>query len=147
MPAGPREIEQRSERTLNAWETLAPEKSFGGMTLAQFRVVVQATRDARRRIDDLEAQLRQAMADREAADEAFVAKAQLVVNGVLADPTEGITPPSTKPSATPARANASPASRAGRPPRPSRNHPPTTAPAVLHTGRTAGAFTHHAGAQ
>jgi hypothetical protein len=89
MPAGPREIEQRSERTLNAWEALAPEKSFGGMTLAQFRVVVQATRDARRRIDDLEAQLQQAMADREAADEAFVAKAQLVVNGVLADPTEG----------------------------------------------------------
>jgi hypothetical protein len=48
----------------------------------------------------------QAIATREAADEAFLAKAQMVVNGVLADPTEGATARFTRRSATPERANA-----------------------------------------
>ena len=74
---------------LNAWETLAPNKSFGGMTLAQFQAAVQPAQTARQRIDDLEDQLKQAQADRDRADEDFLAKAQLVVAGVLADPTEG----------------------------------------------------------
>ena len=89
MVASPKETEQKIERMLNAWETLAPAKSFGGMTLAQFRAVAQPALDARARIDDLEDQLKQALADREEADDAFLLKAQLVVNGVLADPTEG----------------------------------------------------------
>ena len=74
---------------LNAWETLAPTKSFGGMTLAQFQAAVQPAQAARQRIEDLEDQLKQAITDREHADEQFLAKAQLVINGVLADPTEG----------------------------------------------------------
>ena len=44
---------------------------------------------AREQIDDLEDQLRLAKAARARADEEFLAKAQLVVAGVLADPTEG----------------------------------------------------------
>ena len=74
---------------LNAWETLAPDKSFGGMTFAQFKGAAQPALDARARIDELEDQMTQAIAAREAADDAFNDKAQLVVNGVLADPTEG----------------------------------------------------------
>ncbi len=74
---------------VNAWETLAPNKSFGGMTLAQFQAATQPSRAAREQIDDLEDQLRQAMANRDRADADFLAKAQLVVAGVLADPTEG----------------------------------------------------------
>ena len=77
------------QRMLNAWETLAPDKSFGGMTLAQFRAATQPSMDARQRIDDLEDQLKQALADRDRADEDLLAKAQLVVNGVIGDPTEG----------------------------------------------------------
>jgi hypothetical protein len=88
MPS-PNVTEQRIERMLNAWRTLAPTKSFGGMTLAQFEAVAAPAQAARQRIDDLENQLTQAITDRENADEAFNAKAQLVVNGVLADPTEG----------------------------------------------------------
>lgn len=74
---------------VNAWETLAPAKTFGGMTLAQFQAAVQPSRAAREQIEDLEDQLRQAQANRDRADEDFLAKAQLVVAGVLADPTEG----------------------------------------------------------
>jgi len=45
--------------------------------------------DARAQIDDLDDQLTGAINAREEADTAFAAKAQQVVNGVLADPTEG----------------------------------------------------------
>lgn len=88
MPS-PKDYEQKIERMLNAWGTLAPDKSFGGMTLAQFEATVAPARASRQRIDHLEAQLAQEIAARDAADEAFAAKAQLVVAGVLADPSEG----------------------------------------------------------
>ncbi|MDT4897100.1 MAG: hypothetical protein QOH25_2177 [Acidobacteriota bacterium] len=89
MPTGPKENELKMERMLNAWETLATGKSFGGMTLAQFQAAAQPAQAARQQIEDLEDQLTQALATRDAADEAFLAKAQLVINGVLADQTEG----------------------------------------------------------
>lgn len=89
MPASPKNNEEKIERIINAWATLAPDSTFGGMTLAQFRAIAKPAQDARTRIDDLEAQLKQATADRDAADDACLAKAQMVVNGVLADPTEG----------------------------------------------------------
>ncbi|HWT01730.1 MAG TPA: hypothetical protein VN256_15900 [Pyrinomonadaceae bacterium] len=77
------------QKILNAWETLAPDKSFGGMTLAQFRAAAQPALDARQRVEDLEDQLSQAQTDRDRADEDLLAKAQLVVNGVIGDPTQG----------------------------------------------------------
>ena len=89
MSKSPKGNEAKIERILTAWKTLAPAKSFGGMTLSQFEAAAQPARTARARIDELEDQRKQAIADREAADEAFAAKAQLVINGVLADPTEG----------------------------------------------------------
>ena len=89
MPTNPKTNQQKMERMLNAWETLAPGKSFGGMTLAQFQAAAQPAQAARQQIEEIEDQLTQALATRDAADEAFLAKAQLAVNGVLADPTEG----------------------------------------------------------
>ena len=88
MPS-PKDNEQKIDRMLNAWQTLAPAKSFGGMTLAQFEAAAAPSRDARSRIDNLETQLKQEIAARDTADAAFAARAQLVVAGVLADPTEG----------------------------------------------------------
>ena len=85
----PKDIEEKMDRMLNAWQSLAPAKTFGGMTLAQFQAVIQTSKDARQRIADLEEQTRKAIADRDAADEVFNAKAKLIVNGVRADPTEG----------------------------------------------------------
>jgi gas vesicle protein len=89
MPNSPKENEQKMQRMLNAWQTLAPEKSFGGMTLAQFQAAVQPAQAAREQLADLEDQIKQALTDRDNADAAFQAKAQLVISGVLADPTEG----------------------------------------------------------
>jgi hypothetical protein len=89
MTATPKDNLLKMQRILNAWETLAPDKSFGGMTLAQFRAATQPSLTARDRIEDLEDQLRQAQTDRDHADEDSLAKAQLVVNGVVGDPTEG----------------------------------------------------------
>ena len=89
MPNNPKGNEQKMQKMLNAWETLAAAKSFGGMTLEQFRAAAAPAQAARQRIAELEGQMTQAINDRDAADAAFNAKAQLVVNGVLADPTEG----------------------------------------------------------
>jgi hypothetical protein len=86
----PRKIEDKIARFLNAWQELAPAKSFGGMTFDQFQAVVAPAIEARERIEDLQDQLTQALNQRDVADEAALAKIQLVVNGVLADPTEGI---------------------------------------------------------
>jgi hypothetical protein len=86
----PRKIEDKISRTLNAWEELASAKSFGGMTLTQFQAVAAPSKAARERIDDLQDQLTQAINQREAADDITLAKIQLVVNGVLADPAEGV---------------------------------------------------------
>lgn len=88
MPS-PKEIEEKIERMLNAWRTLAPDKSFGGMTLAQFEAAAAPSLAARRKIEELENQLAQQLAERGTSDDAFNAKAQLVVAGILADPSEG----------------------------------------------------------
>ena len=89
MAGSPKTTAERIEKMISAWRTLAPEKSFGGMTLAQFEALAAPSLDARRRIDDLDHQRAQASTERDHADETFNAKAQLVVAGVLADPTEG----------------------------------------------------------
>lgn len=86
----PKRIELRMERILNAWETLAPAKVFGGLTLTQFQAITAPAIAVRDRIEDLEDQLRGALAAREAADVAVIDKVALVINGVRADPTEGL---------------------------------------------------------
>jgi len=88
MP-NPKKMEEKIERMINAWRTLAPDKSFAGMTLAQFEAAAAPSRTARQKIDTLEAQLAEAYADRDGADADFDAVARRVVAGVLADPTEG----------------------------------------------------------
>jgi hypothetical protein len=85
----PKGIEERLERFINAWATLTPEKSFGGMTLAQFKTVCAPSSEARTEIDELQNRLTRALANRDAADDSTAVKMQLVVAGVLADPTEG----------------------------------------------------------
>ena len=89
MPNSAKDNEQRMERMLNAWRTLTPDKTFGGMTLAQFEASVARSRAARQKIEDLSDQLTDAHAEREAADEVSAAKIRLVVNGVHGDPEFG----------------------------------------------------------
>ncbi|MCA1618022.1 MAG: hypothetical protein LC795_01630 [Acidobacteria bacterium] len=84
-----KKTEEKIERMLNAWRTLAPDKTFAGLTLTQFEAAAAPSSAARRKIDALEAQLAEAYAERDRADEAFETRAKQVVAGVLADPTEG----------------------------------------------------------
>ena len=91
--ASPKDKELKMQRMLDAWKSLAPGKSFGGMTLAQFQAVAQPAIDARQQITDLEDQLTKAISVRDDADDVFAEKATLVVNGVRADPTEGVNGP------------------------------------------------------
>ena len=74
---------------LNAWRTLAPDKTFGGMTLAQYEALVTRSRTARQHIEDLDDQRAQVVTERDAADDAVTDKSKLVVAGVLADPDFG----------------------------------------------------------
>jgi hypothetical protein len=85
----PKDTKEKLARILNAWRTLAPDKSFGGMTLAQFEAACAPSSTTRALIAELEDRLAQAHADRDAADTVTASKLQLVVNGILADPTEG----------------------------------------------------------
>ena len=89
MPVNPKGNIEKLERIENAWRTLAPEKEFGGMTLAQYTEFVNACRNARNTIGELENQVKEAMNFRDSSDEIGLAKAKLVKNGVLGDPTEG----------------------------------------------------------
>ena len=85
----PNLMEEKYETTITAWETLAPTKSFGGMTLAEFKAKVKPSIDARQRIRTLDAQMTEAIKDRETGDEAVAEALELVVNGVRADKTVG----------------------------------------------------------
>lgn len=87
--SSPKRNLEKLNRIVNAWEMLAPDKSYGGMTLAQFKTRVQPSFDARAQIMTLETQLGAAMASRDDADDESLSAAQMVVNGVKADPTEG----------------------------------------------------------
>ena len=87
--SGPKEIEDKIRRMVGGWESLAPTKSFFGMTLEQFKTAMQPSLAARELIKDLENQLTHAINQRDAADEVSLTKMQGVVAGVNADPTEG----------------------------------------------------------
>lgn len=89
MAGSPKTTAEKIEKMINAWRTLAPAKSFGGMTLAQFETAAEPSRAARRKIEEIDAQRAEIVVERENADDAVEAKAKFVVAGVLADPTEG----------------------------------------------------------
>ena len=89
MPVGQKEAMEKMERYLNAWKTIAPEKSFGGMTLSDFEAFVIASSNARNNVAEKENQLTQAIQTRDNTDENGLAKCQLFKNGVIGDPTEG----------------------------------------------------------
>ena len=89
MALNPKANEEKMNKMLNAWRTLAPEKTFGGLTLAEFEALVNDSLEARVTVSSLEDSRMQAIAVRDNCDNTFLQKAQLVVNGVLADPSEG----------------------------------------------------------
>src|SRR5437868_15354298 len=85
----PKEAEQKMEQVLNAWRTLAAEKSFGGMTLKEFEAFVATSRAKRQLVADLNNQLAEAITARDQSDDVVEGKIKLVVAGVQADPDLG----------------------------------------------------------
>lgn len=89
MPNNPKQSETKITKTLDAWKTLRPEKSFAGMTFAQFEALAKPSLDSRAKITALETQLLAAQNQRDDADEAVLASIALIVNAVKGDPAEG----------------------------------------------------------
>jgi hypothetical protein len=87
--AGPKEIEERLGKAITSWETMTPTKSFGGLTLDQFKTQTGRSFTSREAIANLETQMTQAINDRGTADETSLGLLQRVIAGILADPTEG----------------------------------------------------------
>jgi hypothetical protein len=87
--AQPKDTSEKIQRVINGWETLAPEKSFGGMTLTQFKATVKRSADTREELRVLESQKQSKQIEREDADTESLRAVQLAVNGVRGDPTEG----------------------------------------------------------
>jgi hypothetical protein len=87
--AKPKDIMEKFARILSVWQTLAPSKSFGGMTPQQFEEKCFPSKEMRGLIETLQAQMTQAINGRDAADDVTAATIQQVVAGVLADPAYG----------------------------------------------------------
>jgi hypothetical protein len=87
--AQPKVTLEKLNRIISAWETFAPDKTFGGMTLAQFKAKVKRSFETREELRVLENQVQSKKIERDDADEESQRLAQLVVNGVVGDPEEG----------------------------------------------------------
>lgn len=83
------QVKERLDEVLNAWTTLRPEKSFAGLTVAQFKQIVQPSYDTRASIASLEAQMTSEYNKRNDADEKAMLVLNRIVSGVKADPEEG----------------------------------------------------------
>jgi hypothetical protein len=89
MPSNPQSVAADTNTIINAWTTLAPAASFGGMTLAQYKAKVQPSFDARTQLDTIEAQKTAALDTRDDADGVTSDTNQMVINGVKGDPNFG----------------------------------------------------------
>lgn len=87
--SGPKQIETDTNKITTAWTTLAPDASFGGLTLAQYKTKVKPSLDARAQIETLNHQLTAATDARDDADAATQAVNQKVVKGVAGDVNYG----------------------------------------------------------
>ena len=71
------------------WETVCPERSFFGLTLANFNAGVQPSLDVRAALETLDGQRQALLARRHNVDEASMYLVQGVINAIKGDPTQG----------------------------------------------------------
>jgi hypothetical protein len=79
----------RITAVLKAWENLRPGKSFGGLTLEEYKRLVQPSLDSRKRIAALEAALVAERATRDESDRVVMPATRRVVDSVMGDREEG----------------------------------------------------------
>lgn len=72
-----------------AWETLAADKSFAGMTLAQFKTAVQPALDAQEKVTTLRSSLVDARTVLVDSSRTGHDAALFIINGVKGDPIHG----------------------------------------------------------
>ncbi len=85
----PGKVEENYERFMVAWENLTPTKSFGGMTLDQFKATVLPSVDARKSVRDAQVVLEGAIENRDNVDQATIKAMDAIKKSVIADPTVG----------------------------------------------------------
>ena len=80
---------EQLERTLRAWETHAPDAVFYGMTLAEFRAKVQASRDAHNAVAVKDQELTAAQNHRNDTDKANLALEKNIAKGIAGNAEYG----------------------------------------------------------
>lgn len=85
----PSQIEEKYAKIVTAWEAMRPNKSFAGMTLAEFKDKIQPSLDKRKRLAELENQRIALASERDHADKTTLEFCEFVVNSIKGDPTEG----------------------------------------------------------
>ena len=89
MADSPKDNETKLNRILNAWKTLASDKTFAGMTVGQFETVISPSFTTRQQLEDLDDQRTHLLNTRANADTTSLARVAQVVAGVQADPDFG----------------------------------------------------------
>lgn len=89
MADTPKENETKYNRFLAAFKTLAPTKTFSGITLADFEIQCGKSNTPREEIVKLDDQRMQEEANRDTSDIATMKMCEMLKNGVVADPDFG----------------------------------------------------------
>lgn len=89
MSDSPKHNEEKMMKVLNAWRTLAPGKSYGGVTVEQFETVVDNSLAPRQQLLTIKDEETSQITTRERNDDVTMAMIEKIVAGVVADPTEG----------------------------------------------------------
>ena len=79
---------KRLRKALSAWEHLRPNRTYSGITLTEFRQVVQACLDARAEIDESRLRLRDALTKRDHSDFRALRLRKRLGFGLQGDPDE-----------------------------------------------------------
>lgn len=85
----PTRIARKAAQVSTAWEQIAPDVEFAGMTLPAFKTAIGESFATRQRTAQLEAEQSANLARRTIADAATNDKVKLVVNSVKGHPTYG----------------------------------------------------------
>jgi hypothetical protein len=85
----PTRIARKAAQVSTAWEQIAPDAEFAGMTLPAFKTVIGESFATRERTAQLEAEQSANLARRTIADAATNDKVKLVVNSVKGHPSYG----------------------------------------------------------
>ncbi len=89
MPNKNRDPMTKAQVVGDAWESLAPEATFAGMTQTQFSNRVKPSQDTREELASLCGQIRAKRGEITSADAATMLTVKQVVNAVRADPAYG----------------------------------------------------------